>query len=181
MVRVVCVECVKNTFITTTQDGALPPRCAPFIASSSFMFLLFNSCLRFCLVLKISYEWSRQLLGPCDSGCWASAAGSPVGANGAGRFCGTVGRVPGGAYNFAPSMWSGEACLLNRALGLPYPVHCSYPVGQNYTHRRTSFLGCHNTFWHRALPRRVLQPRARALARQSPSICCRCEGENAGR
>ena len=81
------------------------------------------------------------------------------------RCVGSQGRVPGGAYSFAPSMWSGEACLLNRALGLPYPVHCSYPVGQNYTHRRTSFLGCHNTFWHRALPRRVLQPRARADVR----------------
>ena len=68
--------------------------------------------------------------------------------------------MPGGARIFPLSMWSCSACLLNQALGLPDPVHCSYLVSEKSARRLTSFRRNNKTFWHRALPQRALQARA---------------------
>ena len=71
--------------------------------------------------------------------------------------------------HFPISVWSGTACLLKRLLVLPEALHCSYPVSEKSARRRTSFFGTHNTFWRSSLPRRALQPRARARARRGRS------------
>ena len=98
-----------------------------------------------------------------------ATAASPVDINGRRRCCGSQGRVPCGACIFPISVWSGTACLLKRLLVLPEALHCSYPVSEKSARRRTSFFGTHNTFWRSSLPRRALQPRARARARRGRS------------
>ena len=112
-------------------------------------------------------------MGPCNSGYWTSPAASPVDTNGRRRCCGSQGRVPCGTCIFAPFIWSATACPLNRLHGLPEALHCSYLAPQKSARRRAPFLGNHNTFWHSSLPRRVLQTRARRLAREGPSFTVR--------
>ena len=84
------------------QCGQRRPQSRPFLLHDSH------------LPAPLGRPCGRPPLGPGGSGVRASPAASPVGANGAGRLCGSVGRVSDGAYSFATSMWSGSACLLNR-------------------------------------------------------------------
>ena len=119
-------------------------------------------------------------VGTCGGGCWASPAASPVGANGRRRSVGSGGRMPGGACSFAPSIWSGAACLPNRDQRLPHQVHCSYPVGQNSARRLTSSHPIQETFCDRALAQRRLQARAHALARRSAPVCYNLSSKHGG-
>ena len=119
-------------------------------------------------------------VGTCGGGCWASPAASPVGANGRRRSVGSGGRMPGGACSFAPSIWSGAACLPNRDQRLPHQVHCSYPVGQNSARRLTSSHPIQETFCDRALAQRRLQARAQARARRSAPVCYNLSSKHGG-
>ena len=65
------------------------------------------------------------------------------------------------------------ACRRKRLAVLLEAVQCSYLVSEKSVHRRTSFLGNHDTFWRSSLPRRALQTRARRLAREGPSFTVR--------
>ena len=88
--------------------------------------------------------------------------------------------MPGGACSFAPSIWSGAACLPNRDQRLPHQVHCSYPVGQNSARRLTSSHPIQETFCDRALAQRRLQARAQARARRSAPVCYNLSSKHGG-
>ena len=75
--------------------------------SSAWEWCTINNELRTTSGRRVLGGRPRSSLGPCDSGCWASPAASPVGANGCRRCLGSQGRMPDGAYSFPTPSWSG--------------------------------------------------------------------------
>ena len=150
---------VRATGCTSGQFGQLGPQSRFFLLHLAH------------LVGPLGQPPAPPPVGTCGGGCWASPAASPVGANGRRRSVGSGGRMPGGACSFAPSIWSGAACLPNRDQRLPHQVHCSYPVGQNSARRLTSSHPIQETFCDRALAQRRLLARAQALARRMLRFC----------
>ena len=138
------------------QCGQLRPQSRPFFLHNSH------------LPAPLGRPRPRPPLGPGGSGVRASPAASHVGVNGRSRYRGFQGRVPGGAYIFAPSVWSGTACQRKRLLVFVEAVHCSYLAVQKSARRRASFLGNHDPVWRSALPRRTLQARERERASEGP-------------